>query len=62
VSGATAALRATGVQVPHITGPRNVVEVPDGDPADPPYVVISYLDEMRYAYVAADFVICRAGR
>ena len=61
VSGAAAALRATGVQVLHIAGPRHVVEVPDGDPADPPYVVIPYLDEMRYAYAAADFVICRSG-
>jgi UDP-N-acetylglucosamine--N-acetylmuramyl-(pentapeptide) pyrophosphoryl-undecaprenol N-acetylglucosamine transferase len=36
VSGAAAALRAAGVQVLHITGPRHVVQVPDGDPADPP--------------------------
>jgi UDP-N-acetylglucosamine--N-acetylmuramyl-(pentapeptide) pyrophosphoryl-undecaprenol N-acetylglucosamine transferase len=61
VSGAAAALRATGVQVLHITGPQNVVEVPDGDPADPPYVVIPYVDEMQYAYAAVDFVICRSG-
>jgi len=61
VSGAAPALRATGVQVLHITGPRHVVEVPDGDPADPPYVVIPYVDEMRYAYAAADFAICRSG-
>lgn len=61
VSGAAAALRAAGVQVLHITGPQHVVEVPDGDPADPPYVVIAYVDEMQYAYAAADFVICRSG-
>ena len=61
VSGAAAALRATGVQVLHITGPQHVVEVPDGDRADPPYVVIPYVDEMQYAYAAADFVICRSG-
>ena len=35
VSGAAAALRATGVQVLHITGPQHVVEVPDGDPGRP---------------------------
>jgi len=58
VSGAAAALRAAGVQVLHITGPQHVVEVPDGDP---PYVVLPYLDEMQYAYAAADFVICRSG-
>ena len=61
VSGAAAALRATGVQVLHITGPQHVVEVQDCDPADPPYVVIPYVDEMQYAYAAADFVICRSG-
>jgi UDP-N-acetylglucosamine--N-acetylmuramyl-(pentapeptide) pyrophosphoryl-undecaprenol N-acetylglucosamine transferase len=61
VSGAAAALRAAGVQVLHITGPQNVVQVPDGDLADPPYVVIPYVDEMQYAYAAADFAICRSG-
>jgi UDP-N-acetylglucosamine--N-acetylmuramyl-(pentapeptide) pyrophosphoryl-undecaprenol N-acetylglucosamine transferase len=61
VSGAAAALRASGVQVLHITGPGRTVEVPDCDPSDPPYVVVSYVDEMQYAYAAADFVICRSG-
>lgn len=61
VSGAAAALRAAGVQVLHITGQRNVVEVPDGSPADPPYVVVAYVDDMRHAYAAADFVVCRCG-
>ena len=58
VSGAAPALRASGVQVLHIAGPRHVVEIPDGDP---PYVVVPYVDEMQYAYAAADFVICRSG-
>jgi UDP-N-acetylglucosamine:LPS N-acetylglucosamine transferase len=61
VSGAAAALRAAGVQVLHITGRQHVVEVPERDPTDPPYVVIPYIDEMQYAYAAADFVICRSG-
>ena len=61
VSGAAAALRAAGVQVLHITGPRHVVTVPDGGRVDPPYVVMAYVNEMQYAYAAADFVICRAG-
>lgn len=61
VSGAAAALRATGVQVLHITGPQHVVEVPDGDLADPPYVVVPYVNDMHHAYAAADFVICRSG-
>ncbi|UQS27299.1 UDP-N-acetylglucosamine--N-acetylmuramyl-(pentapeptide) pyrophosphoryl-undecaprenol N-acetylglucosamine transferase [Amycolatopsis thermalba] len=58
VSGAAASLRAAGVQVLHITGPRHSVEVPDGDP---PYVVVPYVHDMQYAYAAADFVICRSG-
>ena len=62
VSGAAAALRAAGVQVLHITGSGNTVEVPDGGPADALYVVIPYVDEMQYAYAAADFVMCRSGR
>ena len=61
VSGAAAAFRATGVQVLHIAGPKNEVAVPYGDPDDPPYVVVPYVDEMQYAYAAADFVLCRAG-
>ncbi|MEV0842386.1 UDP-N-acetylglucosamine--N-acetylmuramyl-(pentapeptide) pyrophosphoryl-undecaprenol N-acetylglucosamine transferase [Actinocatenispora sera] len=58
VSGAAAELRAAGVQVLHITGPQHEVEAPAGDP---PYVVLRYVDEMQYAYAAADFVICRSG-
>jgi UDP-N-acetylglucosamine--N-acetylmuramyl-(pentapeptide) pyrophosphoryl-undecaprenol N-acetylglucosamine transferase len=61
VSGAAGPLRAAGVQVLHITGPQHAVEVPDGDPAGPAYVVVPYLEEMRYAYAAADFAICRSG-
>lgn len=61
VSGAATALRATGVQVLHITGTRHMVEVPAVEQADPPYVVVPYVDEMHYAYAAADFVICRSG-
>jgi UDP-N-acetylglucosamine--N-acetylmuramyl-(pentapeptide) pyrophosphoryl-undecaprenol N-acetylglucosamine transferase len=61
VSGAAAALRASGVQVLHIAGPQHAVEVLDGEPADPPYVVVPYVEQMQYAYAAADFVICRCG-
>jgi UDP-N-acetylglucosamine--N-acetylmuramyl-(pentapeptide) pyrophosphoryl-undecaprenol N-acetylglucosamine transferase len=61
VSGAAAALRAAGVQVLHITGPQHAVQVPDGDPAGLPYVVIPYVGEMQYAYAAADFAVCRSG-
>jgi UDP-N-acetylglucosamine--N-acetylmuramyl-(pentapeptide) pyrophosphoryl-undecaprenol N-acetylglucosamine transferase len=62
VSGAAAALRAAGVQVLHITGPQHAVAVPNGGgPAGPSYVVIPYVEEMQYAYAAADFAICRSG-
>jgi UDP-N-acetylglucosamine--N-acetylmuramyl-(pentapeptide) pyrophosphoryl-undecaprenol N-acetylglucosamine transferase len=61
VSGAAVALRAAGVQVLHIAGPQHAVDVPDGDPAGPPYVVIPYVAEMQYAYAAADFAVCRSG-
>jgi UDP-N-acetylglucosamine--N-acetylmuramyl-(pentapeptide) pyrophosphoryl-undecaprenol N-acetylglucosamine transferase len=61
VSGAAGALRRAGVQVLHITGPKYRVAVPDGGRAAAPYVAVPYVDEMQYAYAAADFVICRCG-
>jgi UDP-N-acetylglucosamine--N-acetylmuramyl-(pentapeptide) pyrophosphoryl-undecaprenol N-acetylglucosamine transferase len=61
VSGAAGALRTAGVQVLHITGPKHTVWVPNNDLADPPYRVVPYVDEMQYAYAAADLVICRSG-
>jgi UDP-N-acetylglucosamine--N-acetylmuramyl-(pentapeptide) pyrophosphoryl-undecaprenol N-acetylglucosamine transferase len=60
VSSAADALRAAGVQVLHIIGPQNVLEIPEVDGA-PPYVVVPYVEEMQYAYAAADFVLCRSG-
>ena len=60
VSGAAEAIRRAGVQVLHITGPANVVDLPDG-PGSPAYVVVPYVEEMQYAYAAADFVVCRSG-
>jgi UDP-N-acetylglucosamine--N-acetylmuramyl-(pentapeptide) pyrophosphoryl-undecaprenol N-acetylglucosamine transferase len=60
VLGAAGWLRAAGVQVLHIIGPRA-----DGDvvvpPGDTPYVVLPYIDRMDLAYAAADFALCRAG-
>ncbi|MGW6692749.1 UDP-N-acetylglucosamine--N-acetylmuramyl-(pentapeptide) pyrophosphoryl-undecaprenol N-acetylglucosamine transferase [Rhodococcus sp. NPDC054953] len=61
VADAATALRAAGVQVLHITGPQRIVEPPDADPGDPAYVVVPYVEEMQYAYAAADVAICRAG-
>ena len=61
VSRAAPSLRSHGVQVLHITGPQRRVHVPGGDFEGAPYVVVPYVDDMHYAYAAADFVICRAG-
>jgi UDP-N-acetylglucosamine--N-acetylmuramyl-(pentapeptide) pyrophosphoryl-undecaprenol N-acetylglucosamine transferase len=58
VSAAAAAFRAAGVQVLHIVGPKNTVDVPAGSP---PYVAVPYVEGMQFAYAAADFVICRSG-
>jgi UDP-N-acetylglucosamine--N-acetylmuramyl-(pentapeptide) pyrophosphoryl-undecaprenol N-acetylglucosamine transferase len=59
VLGAAAMLRAAGVQVLHVVGPRNAdAGVP---PGPVPYVVLPYLDRMDLGYAAADFALCRAG-
>jgi UDP-N-acetylglucosamine--N-acetylmuramyl-(pentapeptide) pyrophosphoryl-undecaprenol N-acetylglucosamine transferase len=58
VAAAAPAFRAAGIQVLHIAGPKNAVEVAAGSP---PYVVVPYVDGMQFAYAAADFVICRSG-
>lgn len=59
VAGAADALRKADVQVLHIVGPANVVDVVASD--SPPYVVVPFVEEMQYAYAAADFVVCRSG-
>jgi UDP-N-acetylglucosamine--N-acetylmuramyl-(pentapeptide) pyrophosphoryl-undecaprenol N-acetylglucosamine transferase len=57
--GAAGALRAAGVQVLHVIGPKaGEVEVP---PGPVPYVVLPYLDRMDLGYAASDFALCRAG-
>lgn len=59
VLGAAAGLRAAGLQVLHVTGPKaGDVAVP---PGPVPYVVLPYLDRMDLGYAAADFALCRAG-
>jgi UDP-N-acetylglucosamine--N-acetylmuramyl-(pentapeptide) pyrophosphoryl-undecaprenol N-acetylglucosamine transferase len=58
VAGAAPALRRAGVQVLHVVGPQNTVDV---EPGAPPYVVVPFVQEMQYAYAAADFVVCRSG-
>jgi UDP-N-acetylglucosamine--N-acetylmuramyl-(pentapeptide) pyrophosphoryl-undecaprenol N-acetylglucosamine transferase len=59
-SQAADGLRAAGVQVLHVIGPKNVLDVPAVAGA-PPYIVVPYVEHMEYAYAAADFVLCRCG-
>lgn len=64
VAAAAARLGAAGVQVLHIVGPKNLDDVPaavSDAAAGVPYVVLPYVDEMRFAYAASDFVLCRSG-
>jgi len=59
VFAAAEALRASGVQVLHVVGPKaSQVDIP---PGPVPYVVLPYLDRMDLGYAAADFALCRAG-
>jgi UDP-N-acetylglucosamine--N-acetylmuramyl-(pentapeptide) pyrophosphoryl-undecaprenol N-acetylglucosamine transferase len=60
LAGAIGAICGAGVQVLHVTGPRNAIEIhPPGGAV--PYVAVQYVDQMELAYAAADFVLCRAG-
>lgn len=59
VLDAAADLSAAGVQVLHITGPKNVTAAPSVTGV--PYVVLDYVDRMDLAYAAADAVLCRSG-
>jgi len=60
VLDAAESIRAAGIQVLHILGPRSDIEV-RMPPAGPPYVMLPYVDRMDLAYAAADFAICRSG-
>ena len=66
VFGAAGWLKAAGVQVLHIIGPRNVADAPvtekgAAEASRVPYVTTPYIDRMDLAYAAADFALCRAG-
>ena len=65
LAGAVDAIRSAGVQVLHVTGPKNAADDQAGDgPPSPdavPYVAVPYVDRMDLAYAAADFALCRAG-
>ena len=60
VLDAAAEIRAAGVQVLHLLGPRSGLEV-HLPQAGPPYVTLPYVDRMDLAYAAADFALCRSG-
>ena len=60
LAGAIGAIRGVGVQVLHVTGPRNTAEI-QVPPGNVPYVAVPYVDRMDLAYAAADFALCRAG-
>jgi len=60
LAGAVPAIRAAGVQILHVTGPKNASEVAV-PPGNVPYVAVPYVDRMDLAYAAADFALCRAG-
>lgn len=54
-------LRASGVQVLHVTGRGKEFPVPEGGEAAAPYIVLPYANRMELAYAAADLVVARAG-
>jgi UDP-N-acetylglucosamine--N-acetylmuramyl-(pentapeptide) pyrophosphoryl-undecaprenol N-acetylglucosamine transferase len=60
VDEAVPALRAAGIQILHIVGPKNATE-PGITADDPAYITLPYCDRMDLAYAAADFAMCRAG-
>jgi UDP-N-acetylglucosamine--N-acetylmuramyl-(pentapeptide) pyrophosphoryl-undecaprenol N-acetylglucosamine transferase len=53
-------VRAAGIQLLHVVGPRSGLEV-HPPAAGPPHVVLPYVDRMDLAYAAADFALCRSG-
>jgi UDP-N-acetylglucosamine--N-acetylmuramyl-(pentapeptide) pyrophosphoryl-undecaprenol N-acetylglucosamine transferase len=74
LAGAAGAIRSAGVQILHVTGPKNLGESQQADGTlSPgpglastasnavPYVALPYVDRMDLAYAAADFALCRAG-
>jgi UDP-N-acetylglucosamine--N-acetylmuramyl-(pentapeptide) pyrophosphoryl-undecaprenol N-acetylglucosamine transferase len=60
LAGAVDAIRNAGVQILHVTGPKNGSDLPASG-GNVPYVPVPYVDRMDLAYAAADFALCRAG-
>jgi UDP-N-acetylglucosamine--N-acetylmuramyl-(pentapeptide) pyrophosphoryl-undecaprenol N-acetylglucosamine transferase len=60
LAGAISAILNAGIQVLHVTGPKNLNDIQaPGGPV--PYKPVPYVDRMDLAYAAADFALCRAG-
>lgn len=60
ITGAVNAVRSAGVQILHVTGPKNAGAAPVL-PGNVPYVTVPFVDRMDLAYAAADFALCRCG-
>jgi UDP-N-acetylglucosamine--N-acetylmuramyl-(pentapeptide) pyrophosphoryl-undecaprenol N-acetylglucosamine transferase len=60
LAGAVSAIRNAGVQVLHVTGPKNDIDI-QASGGNVPYVAVPFVDRMDLAYAAADFALCRAG-
>jgi UDP-N-acetylglucosamine--N-acetylmuramyl-(pentapeptide) pyrophosphoryl-undecaprenol N-acetylglucosamine transferase len=63
LAGAAATLASAGVEVLHVTGPKNAdaVRTELGPDAPATHHVLDYVDGMASAYAASDLVLCRAG-
>jgi len=67
LAGAADSVRAAGVQILHVTGPKNAAEAQPGPLSNiagagaVPYIAVPYVDRMDLAYAAADFALCRSG-
>jgi len=63
ITSAAPALAAAGVQILHVTGPKQLeqVQADMGPDLPPTHHLLSYVDEMAMAYAASDLVLCRAG-
>jgi UDP-N-acetylglucosamine--N-acetylmuramyl-(pentapeptide) pyrophosphoryl-undecaprenol N-acetylglucosamine transferase len=60
VAAAARDLADAGVQVLHVAGRVEEVEVERRE-SDPPYVIAPFIDRIDLAYAAADLIVCRAG-
>jgi UDP-N-acetylglucosamine--N-acetylmuramyl-(pentapeptide) pyrophosphoryl-undecaprenol N-acetylglucosamine transferase len=60
VTAAARSLGAAGIQVLHVVGARNELDImPERSSA--PYITVPFLDRMDLGYAAADLMLCRGG-